>query len=154
MIWIILWCLVIGVVVWILFLVVVVGLTVHHTTKLILGLPRLTWLTLDEVVARGYSRFWCIVLLPQFYKDGYIEVRLAGLFEETFLEDTSMPEEMREALQDAIDLIKRQLHENKETFNSQTIEFHEFRLIKGGGRRRLKFKSLLKPLSAWQSAPV
>ena len=39
------------------------------------GVPWFEWLTLDEMVAMGHSRFWCEIVLPNLYREGTI---LAG----------------------------------------------------------------------------
>src|SRR4051812_21263838 len=58
--------------------------------KLMTGLPWMEWLTLDDVVALGHSKFWAKLLLPHFHRHGCLEIRQlenvteeeAGLIEE------------------------------------------------------------------------
>lgn len=47
----------------------------YAARKLVFGnIPWLVWLTLDEVVLMGHSRFWCEVWLPIFHRAGSLFV--------------------------------------------------------------------------------
>ncbi len=48
----------------------------RNAEKLHYGVPWLQWLTFEEIVALGHRRFWTRILLPAFYRAGYIEIRI------------------------------------------------------------------------------
>ena len=101
--------------------VVMTVIAVYQHNKIMFGLPWLVWLTLDQVVEMGYSRFWCTFLLPMYYKKGYLEIRLA------------LPTDASEFRKQWIERVG---------FEIDTVEFYEFKLTKRGGRLRDRLKWL------------
>ncbi|MFA5998105.1 MAG: hypothetical protein WC814_01835 [Candidatus Paceibacterota bacterium] len=91
------------------------AIAVRNANKLMWDLPWLKWLTLDEIVEMGFSRFWSEFFLPLFYKKGYLEIRISS---------DCPKEKMR-----LIEFIG---------FNSYTVQFHEFKLTKRSGRKKPK----------------
>ena len=121
---------------------------IYKAEKLMFGLPWLKWLTLDDVVAMGYSRFWCKMILPAFHKNGCLEVRIQEIDIE------NMPERIQEAFRDNPPEIQKLLTEMEIPFEYQTVALHDFRLTKRGGRRK-KIKLSPKDLFAtWQPVPA
>jgi hypothetical protein len=129
----------------------------YHFNKISLTLPRMKWFTLDEVVAMGYSRFWCKILLPSYHERGYLEVRvqeMSGKFGD-------LPEEIQKKLREnfgdeVLEQAEFGIRENQVEipFEFETVFLHEFRMIEKIGRRKRKFGfSLnLNPLSGWEPA--
>lgn len=70
-----------AIVVFLVVVVMVIGIFVisvrHHEDKLKFGVPWFQWLSLDEIVALGHSRFLATILLPAFYRTRSVEIRIA-----------------------------------------------------------------------------
>lgn len=95
-------------------LVTFVACGLRQVWKIQFGLPWLRWLTLDEAVALGLSRFWCRVILPSLHEAGALEFRLRS--------DVLIPEPLQEVPERLGFVVEP--------------EFYEFKLTKRGGRRR------------------
>ena len=79
------------------------------------NLPWLQWLTIDDVVQSGLSRFWSALALDILNDKGYLETR--------FNEGFEGPEYQRERMREA-------------GFSYYSISWYEFRLTKRSGRGR------------------
>ena len=90
-----------------------------YANKMMFGLPWLKWLTMEDVVDLGYSRFYARGILPMFYKAGNLEVRVKDNLEDWQLRYT-------ETL----------------GFCSMTIGWYKFKITKRGGRKRWREFSL------------
>jgi hypothetical protein len=100
---------------------IVAGAT-HNADKLQFGVPWLRWLTLDEVVEMGHSRFWARLLLPMLHRMNQLEVRvLDGLQEE-----------------------ERSLAE-RYGFGIRTVKYHQFRFTIRSRGKKDPDKALLMP---------
>ena len=99
----------------------------EHGYRLMLELPWNQWLSLGEVVDMGYSRYYCEINIKAFYTTKSIEVRSKD----------SLSTEQEQLIQQM-------------GFGYDTIDFHEFRLTKRGGRRRWKLLPTLSPV--WKQA--
>jgi hypothetical protein len=97
------------------FVALVIGMQ-HHADKLLFGLPWLRWITLDEAVQMGHSRFWCRFVLPMFYERGYLEIR----FSETATE------------------LERETAEET-GYNPVTVAYYDFKLTKHKGGHKNKW---------------
>lgn len=66
---------------------------IHNANKIRYGVPWMQWLTLDEIVEMGHSRFWAEFLLPFFYRKGYVQIRMSeklGKFERLKAEEQGL----------------------------------------------------------------
>jgi hypothetical protein len=95
----------------------VVG-AIHNAYKLLFGVPWLQWLTLDEIVEMGHSRFWAKQFLPVFYRMSYVEIRISDLLSEL---DRALIGECG--------------------FHSYTVMFYEFKFTEKWRRSKKKPKS-------------
>lgn len=104
----------------------VFALSVMHgirvINKMLVELPRFTWLTLEEVTERGYSPFWCKVALPSLYKDGFTEVTP---IEGRVYYNYHVARHKRLGVYD---------------YRPATIHDFYFRIVRGGGTRKRKKK--------------
>jgi len=104
---------------------VLIGIVIYlylHVEKIMFELPWFKWLTLDDVVKLGQSKFAARMLLPAFHDSGHVEVRqLPNLDEDKEL------------------VIK--LH----GFSPFTVQYHEFRIVQRPRRKR-RIKISLKDL--------
>lgn len=101
---------------------------IHFGDKLMINLPWLRWLTLEEIMAIGCPKFYCQILLPAFYELGHMEVR-----------------ERSDLSQDDKNRVKFV------GFYTGTIELHEFKLTKRKHRKPRKQKDEEIKL-AWRPA--
>jgi hypothetical protein len=104
---------------------------IRYFDKIMYDLPWMKWLTLDEIVAMGYSRVYSKMILPLLYEQGYLEVRLTGEMDE---DDLWIIERLK--------------------FHPITVKFYEFRIVKRGRGRRKKRKLLRFFDSGWHPAPA
>jgi|GEM_PF-4946300 len=95
--------------------IVLVIILVYQFEKFMFKLPWLKWLTLDDLPALGFSKLWARMVLPHFYNDGYLEVRLK---DEDGMDDFD--------------------HESVELFgfSAATVPLYEFKLTKRCGPRK------------------
>jgi hypothetical protein len=99
---------------------------IHYVKKLMFELPWLKWITLADAKKVAPSMY-CRLALPVFHQKGYLETRLlSGL--------GSSEKEIAE----------------KEGFQSHTLHFYEFRLVK---RKSWRKKAKEKPKEDWKTAP-
>lgn len=89
----------------------------YQVQKFMFDLPWLKWLTLNEIIRMGFSRFWAQFILPGLHKEGMLEVRVGG---------GELPDEVEQRFIDVVG------------FGPTTIQFYEFRLTKRGGRKKFK----------------
>jgi hypothetical protein len=107
-----------------------VVIATYHLRRLFFGLPWLRWISLNEVVEKGYSKFWCKCLLPILHQKGLLELR----------PDINLPESERKSI------------EGKE-FTFHTVHLFNFKLTKrGGGRRPKKWKAVFP--AWWHPLPA
>lgn len=102
---------------------------IRNIDKLIWDLPWLKWLSLDEIVEMGFSRFWSPLGLQLLHEKGYLEIRLSD----------RCPD-------------KRRLMVERIGFCAYTAEFYDFKLTKRGGGRKRRFWLPIVP--AFQLEPV
>ena len=88
-----------------------------YAQRLQFELPWLKWLTLEQVVAMGYSAFMCKLILPVFHEHKQLETRLR--------DDIAIPE-------------SDQISIDELGFWPLTVAYYEFKLTKRGGRRKRK----------------
>ena len=108
-------------------IVVIIAIANYHAVRLMYGLPWLKWLSLEDVEKLGFSRFWSKVLLPVFFRKGYIEIR------------TAFPDEFS---------IDRKAAIEKEGFVADNVEYYNFKITKHGGRKKKHFITWMLP--GWQ----
>lgn len=110
---------------------------VYSAFKLTFGVPWLEWLTLDEVVLMGHSRFWCEVWLPAFYRAG------------TMLPGATLHVRLKPDLSEAVSA-----YAAEQGFVKWTVQYYEFKFTShGGGRRgkRQKFRvEILQPTPLYE----
>ena len=124
----------------------------QYGLKLQMELPWLTWLTLDNLVEKGYSRLYCQMLLPVFHERGYLEIRprdLGAEFQESI-------KEVEKVLGTKFDIEEEALKFDPITetrFLYSTVHLFEFRLTKRGGRKK-RFQWFRLPSfgQGWQPA--
>jgi len=113
----------------------------YSAFKLMFGVEWLRWLTLDEIVAMGHSRFWCEILLPIFYRKGNI---LTGGTLLIRLKH-NLPDPLRELVAEI-------------GFERDTVQYHEFKFTSHGGKRRgnlQKFRvEILQPMPMYRRRRV
>ncbi|MDP1689603.1 MAG: hypothetical protein Q8L52_00115 [bacterium] len=96
---------------------------VHNMDKLQFGVPWLKWLTLDEIVEMGHSRFWARLLLPKLHRKNQLEVRILDELSE-----------------------KERAFAERYGFDFFTAEYYTFRLTtRSRGKRDLDKLQLLSP---------
>jgi hypothetical protein len=104
-----------------------------YANKLMMNLPWLKWLTLDDLVKQGYSKFYCKISLPLLLEAGNIDTRLRqleGALEQEFLDEFGDEKSFKS-------------HPEKIRFNPWTIKYHEFQLTKRGGRRKVRVRDIM-----------
>ncbi len=106
--------------------VVLVVLVAHHLNKIERGLPWMKWVTLDDAIEMGQSEFWCLALLPVFHKDGQLQVRI---FDDLDEQETELV--------------------RQKGFTQETVELHEFCIVKRGRRRKIFSLTSLAVLKQW-----
>ena len=85
----------------------------HNLDKLQFNVPWLKWLTLDELVEMGHSRFWARILLPVLHRINQLEVRVLD----------GLPE-------------KEQRFIKRYGFGPRSVKYHQFRFtIRSRGKR-------------------
>lgn len=85
----------------------------RNLDKLQFDVPWLRWLTLEELVAMGHSRFWAELLLPVIYRKGGMEIRITD----------DLPEELREEIRGI-------------GFCRHTVQFYKFKFTERWRRGR------------------
>jgi hypothetical protein len=119
-------------VVGILFIIIILAyvLLLRHLSsyaiKMLVGLPWLKWMTLNEVIAKGFPPLRSKMILDLLHDDGYLEVRPKADLSEAALKTIE-----------------------KDGFILWTVEFHEFRIIRHPPRRkkiRVPLKSIFGSL--------
>lgn len=104
-------------------LVIIFAYGRYSAFKLLFGTPWLVWLTLDDVVAMGHSRFWCEILLPIFYRGG------------NFLIGCTLLIRLRQDLPDPIRMFIAE-----RGFQRDTVQYHEFKFTSPWKSRRGKLQ--------------
>ncbi len=94
----------------------------HNIDKLQFGVPWLKWLTLDEIVEMGHSRFWARLLLPMLHRKNQLEVRVLN----------KLP-------------VRTRAFAEKYGFDALTAEYYEFRFTMRSRGKRDSDKPLLMP---------
>ena len=102
---------------------------IHNADKLEFGVPWLRWLSFDEIVALGHSRFWTRLILPLFYRMNRVEIRISDRISES---DRARAE--------------------KEGLHIRTVPLHEYRFTQQWKRGKKKPKP--KRLPEFQLMPV
>lgn len=109
------------------------ALGLYSAFKLVFGVPWLTWLTLDEVVEMGHSRFWCKLVLPAIYRGGNVFIGCTL--------HIRLPHNLPEETRTIVEVLG---------FRRETVQFYEFKLTSHWGSRRGKWKKsrveILQPL--------
>lgn len=96
---------------------------VYSAFKLVFGVPWLRWLTLNEIVAMGHSRYWCEILLPIFYRKGNV-----------FMGCTlhiRLPHDASDAVRAFTEMMG---------FRRETVQYYEFKFTSRGEGRRGKLQ--------------
>src|SRR5262245_26507393 len=92
----------------------------HYLRKIYYGLPSMTWLSIEDAQAAGIPESACELWLPTLHKDGLVEVRPKS------------------------DLTEKQLKRVRRSgFMRFTLNLHEFRILQGGRRGRVRPLKLL-----------
>lgn len=123
----------------------------RYAFRLLTELPWMTWMTLDELVEKGYSRSLCRVILPGLYKKGMLEVRAIHDPNIALKESVKKFRELGGEITDEEIPILPVL-EGKD-FNSYTVPLFEFRITKRIHPRKFSLKRFFPKIdSEWEPA--